>query len=144
MNYLRCLAISILFVASALMSTAADAPALHGYCPVAYTELHKAVKGDVKYASKVKGHTYLFVNADAKKMFDKNPEKVLEQIVYDGHCTTALSMGKMMDSDPNVFSVYKGKVYLFSSSDARMAFDKNPEKMIEMANSAHKEMMKKK
>jgi|GEM_PF-2077375 len=143
MNYLRGLAISILFIASALVTTAADAPALHGYCPVSYTSMYKAVRGDARYSSKVKDHTYLFMNADAKMMFDKDPAKVLDQIVYDGHCATALSMGKTMDSDPNVFSVYKGKVYLFSSAEAKIAFDKNPEKTIQMANSAHKEMMKK-
>ena len=44
------------------------APALGGYCPVAYVAMNKAVKGDPRYSVVREGHRYLFSNADARKM----------------------------------------------------------------------------
>ena len=59
----------------AAKSDKATAVALQGYCPVAYATMKVAMKGDARYSSVVKGHRYRFANADAKKMFDANPEK---------------------------------------------------------------------
>ena len=45
--------------------------------PVAYIQVNKAVKGDAKYSVTRAGHTYLFVNADAKKLYVANPAKFM-------------------------------------------------------------------
>jgi len=106
--------------------------ALHQYCPVAYVAMGKAVKGNSKYASTYRGKTYYSSSADAKKMFDAEPAKYLPK--YDGYCATALAMGQKMESDPELFSVHEGATYLFSSKDAKQAFDKDPEATISMAD----------
>jgi YHS domain-containing protein len=98
--------------------------ALGGYCPVAYSAMGKAVKGDPMYASQYMGHTFHFANADAKKMFDADPAKYV--VSYDGFCATAAAMGKKVAADPTLFSVFRGRVYLFSSAEAKAAFDKDP------------------
>lgn len=97
--------------------------ALGGYCPVAYAE-GMAVKGDPMHASRYKGHTFHFANADAKRMFDAEPGKYV--VSYDGFCATAVAIGKKVASDPTLFSVYRGKVYLFANAGAKAAFDKDP------------------
>lgn len=106
--------------------------ALHQYCPVAYGTMNKAVKGDAKFSSTYKGKTYFFAMADAKKMFDADPVKYLPK--YDGYCATALAMGKKVESDPEIFSVYKGFTYLFSNKMAKEGFDKDPDNAIKEAN----------
>jgi YHS domain-containing protein len=105
---------------------------LDGYCPVAYIVMEESVMGDSKYSSTYEGETYYLANADAKKMFDAEPEKYLPK--YDGYCATAVAMDKLMESDPQLFSVYNGATYLFSSQMAKESFDKDPQMTIKNAN----------
>lgn len=102
-----------------------------GYCPVAYLVMNKNVVGDPKYSSTYGDKTYYLANADAKKMFDADPLKYLPK--YDGFCATAVSMGKKIESDPELFSVYKGATYLFSNQMAKDKFDENPDMIIKKA-----------
>ncbi len=108
------------------------APALHGYCPVAYSAMGKAVKGDPKVSTVYEGRRYLFTNTDAKKMFEADPSKY--QVAYDGWCATAISMGKKLKSDPKLFTVHGGKTYLFSNAEAKKAFDAMPEAVVQKAD----------
>ena len=107
-------------------------PALHGYCPVAYVAMGKAVKGDPKVAIVHEGHRYLFTNADARKMFEADPDKY--QVAYEGWCATAIAMGKKLESDPTLFTVHEGTTYLFSGAEAKKAFDDMPDGVIEKAD----------
>lgn len=106
--------------------------ALRQFCPVAYLAMDKAVKGDSKFTSTYKGKTYYFSSADAKKMFDAEPGKYLPK--YDGLCATALAMGQKMESKPEIFSIHKDAIYLFSSAEAKAGFDKDPDATIVMAD----------
>ena len=105
---------------------------LDGYCPVAYLVMEKVVEGDAKYSSIYEGETYYLANADAKKMFDADPEKYLPK--YAGYCATAVAMDKLMESDPQLFSVYDGATYLFSNQMAKESFNKDPQMTIKNAN----------
>jgi len=98
-----------------------SAPAIGGYCPVAYVAAGKALKGDAKFASKHMGHTYWFVSADAKKMFDEAPAKYT--VAYDGYCATAVAEGMKVTSDPTLFTVHEGVSYLFVNAQAKQMFD---------------------
>jgi len=140
------LIIALMAITAGTSSAAKDtksshAPALHGYCPVAYVEMGKAVKGDPKLASVNHGRRYLFANADAKKMFDAAPSKY--QVAYDGWCATAVSMGQKIESDPTLFTVHGGKTYLFSNAEAKKAFDDMPEGVIKKADEQWASLAKK-
>ncbi len=112
--------------------------AIDGYCPVSYQTKSKAVKGDSAYAVEYQGMVYLCADADAKKTFESNPGKYVPQ--YGGLCTTALggSYGNRLPSDPEVFYVIDGKLYLFSSLRARNAFDRWPKDYIAKADGLYK------
>jgi YHS domain-containing protein len=114
---------------------------LDGYCPVAYLVMEKSVKGDAKYSSTYEGKTYYIANADAKKMFDADPKKYLPK--YDGYCATAVAMGKLIESDPQLFSVYNGATYLFSNKMAKESFDKDPKMTIKNADKNYAALSKK-
>ncbi len=117
-------------LAVALTSTAllaAEPPTkaeLRGYCPAAYGLVGKAIKGDPKYSSVQKGHLYYLANADAKKAFDATPEKFA--IGFEGWCATGVALGKKLESDPTLFVIRDGVTYLFSSADAKKAFEADP------------------
>lgn len=106
--------------------------ALGGYCPVAYVAMNKAVKGKAEFATEHQGRVYRFANADAKAMFEKEPEKYVP--AYDGFCATALAQGKKLESNPKFFTVHNGRTYLFSSKQAKAMFDENPEPIVRQAD----------
>jgi YHS domain-containing protein len=120
----------------------AKQPAIGGYCPVAYAAAGKALKGDAKYALTHKGQRYLFVSADAMKMFQKEPGKFA--IGYDGWCATAMAMGQKVASDPALFTVHGGVSYLFSSAEAKAMFDADARGHVMKADGEWKKLSMKK
>ena len=108
-------------------------PALRGYCPVAYIVNREARRGDSKVASTYGGQVFHLSSAEAKKIFDKYPEKYLPQ--FDGLCTMALGgpYGNRFDGDPEVYDLRQGKVYLFSSQRALNGFTDGPPSVLDEA-----------
>jgi len=108
-------------------------PALGGYCPVSYLETEQAVKGDPAHKSVYIGETYYFSSAEAKNKFDASPNYFLPQ--FGGLCTMSLGgpYGNRLPSDPTVFAVYSGRLYLFSSERAKQLYEKSPKPLIERA-----------
>ncbi len=133
---LRSFVACALFVSSAgaLVAGEGKEAAIGGYCPVAYVKAKMAVKGDPQYTSSDGELLYQFSSAAAKKMFDQEPAKY--RVAYDGWCATGVAMGKKIASDPKVFSVQEGTTYLFSSAEAKAAFDKDPKMMTTKASAA--------
>lgn len=117
----------LLAVASVLVAQSHE-PAIGGYCPVAYKAMNKAVKGKAEFSSTHEGHTYQFVNAKAKGMFDG--DKAGYTPVYDNYCATGVAKGMKIVSDPTLFTVYEGKTYLFSTKEAKMMFDNAKAQMV--------------
>jgi len=105
---------------------------LKGYDPVAYFKQKKAVKGDPNYSSSYGGATYYFASADDKNTFDKSPAKYVPQ--YGGYCAHSMMKRKLKDIDPNVFFVYKDKLYVCSSPKAGKAFYSDPDANIKKAD----------
>jgi len=110
----------VAIVFGAPLAEKAEQAALDGYCPVAYVAAGKAMKGDPAISFNYGGEHYVFANADAKKMFEENPDKF--HVAYGGYCATAASMGKKLASDPTIFTVHEGVAYRFSSEKAQGMF----------------------
>jgi len=113
-------------------------PAIGGYCPVAYVKMHQAVKGDPAYRSEADGQVFLFSAPAAKKMFDAEPEKY--RVAYHGWCATGIAMGRKITADPTLFTVHDGVTYLFSSAEAKAAFDKAPAATVARADARWAEL----
>jgi len=105
---------------------------LKGYDAVAYFKQNRAVKGDPRYSSSYGGATYYFASAEDKATFDKTPAKYAPQ--YGGYCANSMLKRKLNDIDPNVFFVYKGKLYVCSSPKAGKAFYSDPDTNIKKAD----------
>ena len=105
---------------------------LKGYDAVEYVEQNRAAKGDPKFSSTYRTATYYFTSAAHKAAFDKNPAKYAPQ--YGGFCAESMSRDKLVDIDPNVFFVYKGKLYVCSTAKGAKTFYSNPEVNIKKAD----------
>jgi YHS domain-containing protein len=105
---------------------------LKGYDPVAYFKQNQAVKGDPKYSSSYGGATYYFASADDKAEFDKAPAKYAPQ--YGGFCANGMTKRKLSDIDPNVFLIYKGKLYVCENKKAGDNFYAHPAANIKKAD----------
>jgi YHS domain-containing protein len=105
---------------------------LKGYDPVAYFTQNKAIKGNSKYQSTYQGATYYFSSAADLAIFKRNPSKYVPQ--YGGFCAYHLSKGKLKDSDPAAFFIYKGKLYVCSAPDSAKEFRSNIDENIRKAD----------
>src|SRR5258708_15626682 len=98
--------------------------AIQGYDPVGYFTQNKPVKGSPSNQSVYQGAKFYFASASDKKEFDKNPSKYAP--TYGGFCVNHLRKDRtLVNGDPNVFFVYKGKLYFCSEKKGAEEFKKN-------------------
>jgi YHS domain-containing protein len=112
---------------------------LRGYDPVAYFTQKKAVKGDPKYQTKYQGAIYHFSSAGNLATFKKNPSKYAPQ--FGAFCANGVRNKQLNDSDPNVFFIVKGKLYVCASPEAEKEFRTNEDEDIVAANKAWQELI---
>jgi YHS domain-containing protein len=93
---------------------------LKGYDPVAYFRQNKAVKGDPKYQTAYQGAIYYFSSAADLATFKKNPSHYAPQ--FGGFCANGVKNKALNDSDPTVFFIIKGKLYVCESATAAKEF----------------------
>jgi YHS domain-containing protein len=78
------------------------------------------VKGQAAWRHDFDGARYLFASTQNKAAFVADPDRYLPQ--FDGLCTAGLSKGFIGQSDPMVWKIVNGKLYLFSTAE-RMPAD---------------------
>lgn len=121
----------LLFVAAlsgpvAAQTTAGKAPplALKGHDPVAYFTEGRPVRGAAAFNVDFDDSRYLFASAKNREMFSASPDRYTPQ--FAGLCATGMAFGKKAEADPNIFVVREGKLYIFSSTEARDMVQKDP------------------
>jgi YHS domain-containing protein len=119
-------------VPKAGMNVDANGIFLNGYDPVAYFTVHKAIKGDASIKSSFRGAIIHFASAADKVAFDKNPSRYYPQ--YGGFCANHLRKGELVASDPTVFFVNKGKLYLCADAGGAREFRSNMNENIRSAD----------
>ena len=123
-----------LFVFAVALSYAQQNPiyttrsvAIKGYDPVAYFTEQKALEGSKTISLEWNGATWLFSNEANRDLFKKNPEKYAPQ--FGGYCAYAISQNYTYRSDPEVWKIVDGKLYL--------NYDKNTQKEWESKQTAY-------
>jgi YHS domain-containing protein len=102
----------------------APALALKGIDPVSYFNPGKPAKGAASINYDYDDSRYLFVSQRNRQSFAANPERYSPQ--FGGLCATGLSAGMKAESDPRIFKIVDGKLYVFSSTEAREMAEKDP------------------
>ncbi len=102
---------------------------LQGYCPVCILDMKKWVKGDPQVQSAFDGHVYLFPGPEQKEKFESNPTKYAP--VLGGDCIVAYAkMGKRVPGSIEHAAMQGGRLYLFSSEQAKQEFLANHQNFV--------------
>lgn len=98
-----------------------DRLGLKGYDPVAYFTLAVPTPGlaDTEYVWD--GVRYRFANAQHRDMFKANPEKYLPQ--FGGSCAMNMANGNRRESDPTIWIISNGNLYVFASQAGSQRFN---------------------
>ncbi len=84
--------------------------AVSGYDPVAYFVEGRPVEGRKAVEFEWNGATWRFANAENRAAFAADPEKFAPQ--YGGYCAWAVSQGTTASTEPEVWRIVDGKLYL--------------------------------
>ena len=90
--------------------------AIKGYDTVAYFKNGKALQGNESFTFQWHDMTWYFLNKENRDLFAKSPEKYAPQ--YDGYCAWAMTEARKAQTDPKVWKILNGKLYLNCSRSA--------------------------
>jgi YHS domain-containing protein len=116
--------------------------AVHGYDPTAYFTEDRAVKGSKWIHERVGSATYYFRSRGSRYEFLSNAPQYQPQ--FGGYCAASMSMGRLEDINPHVFTIYRDKLYLFRDQEAKGRFLANPERAIREATANYFELARQK
>jgi YHS domain-containing protein len=124
-----------LLLSSALASQAIAqqkpfADALEGLDPVMLVQ-GKEVQGELNITVTRGQFRYMFANAANKATFEQDPGRY--EIQSNGECAR---MGAPVYGNPDLFTVYQGRIYIFGSGECKKRFDAGPEKYLPPKNEA--------
>jgi len=98
--------------------------ALKGHDPVAYFTEGRPVRGAPSINLDFDDSRYLFASARNRELFSASPDRYAPQ--FAGLCATGMAFGKKAEADPSIFVVRDGKLYIFSSAEARDMAQRDP------------------
>ena len=98
---------------------------LKGYDPVAYFTLGTATLGVATYELVWDGVHYRFANAQHREVFRANPDKYAPQ--FGGQCAMNMANGNRRESDPTVWVISNGHLYVFASAAGSERFRQESE-----------------
>jgi YHS domain-containing protein len=90
--------------------------AIDGYDPVAYFQVGKALHGNESFTFPWHGLIWYFSTKENRDLFAAGPEKYAPQ--YDGYCAWAMTEARKAQTDPEVWKIVDGKLYLNCSKAA--------------------------
>ena len=93
-----------------------DDLAIKGYDTVAYFKAGIALKGSESFTFQWHDMTWYFSTKENRDLFAAGPEKYAPQ--YDGYCAWALTESRIAKTDPEVWKIVDGKLYLNCSQTA--------------------------
>lgn len=115
-----------LWLAAICLTTAAlaDSPifntengkAVAGYDVVSYFTEEAPQPGDPANAVMWKGAIWQFASRHNRERFEANPRAYAPQ--YGGYCAFGMSRGRAVGSDPTLFQIREGKLYLIHNKAA--------------------------
>ena len=100
------------------------APALKGHDPVAYFVDGRPVKGAPSIAYDFDDSRYHFSTPRHRDLFAADPDRYAPQ--FTGLCTMGMAKGMKAEADPSIWKIVDGRLYVFSSVQAREQVEKDP------------------
>lgn len=97
---------------------------IKGYDPVSYFSEGRAAKGASGINYDFDDTRYLFASQKHRATFSANPASYEPQ--FGGLCATGIALGMKAESDPEQWVIIGGKLYVFSSVEAKEMAVKDP------------------
>jgi len=116
--------------------------AIKGYDTVAYFKSGKAVKGSGSFTFRWHDMTWHFSTKENRDLFAASPEQYAPQ--YDGWCAWAMTESRLAVTDPEVWKIVDGKLYLNCSREAYGKWSRDIPGHIKKADAIWKERFGKK
>ncbi len=91
--------------------------AIGGYDPVAFFEQGAAEPGRRGHAVMWKGVVWRFATARNQARFEANPRAYAP--AFGGYCAFAMSQGRLMHGDPQIWAIVDGELYLLNNPEAQ-------------------------
>ncbi|MEL7012958.1 MAG: YHS domain-containing (seleno)protein [Pseudomonadota bacterium] len=105
--------------------------AISGYDAVAYHTVGAPTKGSADYKYEHDGVTWKFASAENLEMFKADPAKFAP--AYGGWCAVGTGKAKKIPTQPHLFKIVDGQLYLNSSDGAQSLFLKETTNRIDLA-----------
>ena len=125
------LTISMLFMAATAAAEPWNDPVIKGYDPVAFFTQQQAVHGKPAIAINHDGGTFWFASEEHRRLFEQNPDKYAPR--FGGFCALGVVQGRLLDADPEAFTVHKGRLYLNGNKQIREKWRQNKNENIQKA-----------
>jgi YHS domain-containing protein len=108
--------------------------ALWGYDPVSYFTVGHPEQGSAEFSFRFDDTTYWFASEEHRTMFAADPEHYAPQ--FKGYCAASVARGLKIEADPEAWTIWNGKLFVFGSKDAVPEFKANPGEIAHKANEA--------
>ena len=108
--------------------------ALWGYDPVSYFTVGHPEQGSAGFSFRFDDTNYWFASEEHRKMFAADPERYAPQ--FKGYCALSVARGLKIEADPEAWTIWNGKLFVFGSKDAVPKFKANPGEFADKANAA--------
>lgn len=108
--------------------------AIHGVDPVAYYSARAVVEGEGAYELRHAGAVWRFSNEGNRAAFAARPDIYMP--AFGGNDPVALARGVIVPGNPRIWLLFRSRVYLFRSLEARAAFLADPQAVSARAQAA--------
>lgn len=115
------LALAAACFSGSLFAQQSPSVSLKGHDPVAYFTEGRPVKGSTALNYDFDDARYFFSSQKNRERFAASPDRYTPQ--YAGLCATGMAFGVKTHADPTVWKIVDGKLYVFSSTQARERFE---------------------
>lgn len=108
---------------------AANVLAVGGFDAVAYHTQQQAVPGNANFRVSWKGAEWHFATQANRDLFARDADRYAPQ--YGGWCAFAVAAGARASSDPRLFDIVAGRLYLNQSAGTQAAWRRDQSGMIQ-------------
>ncbi len=106
--------------------------AIKGHDAVAYFTEGEPVEGSDQFRMEYKGAIWKFASRENMDRFQAEPEAYAPQ--YGGYCAYAMAEGETASTEPDLWTIHEGKLYLNYSRRINTRWRENMLEYIEQAN----------
>lgn len=110
---------------------APNGAAMAGYDAVSYFTGGEPKPGQPEYSVVWKGAEWHFATAENRDLFESNPRAYAPQ--FGGYCAYGMAQGELTSTDPTVWQVVEGRLYLTHSPEIEQIWRSDTAGYIRMA-----------